>query len=175
MKVLNIHRRLVRGSRRDLGALIDSLGSPADRLWPRRNWPRLVLDRPLAVGAVGGHGPIGYVVDAYAPGNSVRCRFTAPKGFHGWHGFAVLDAAAGFCTLEHRLEMTTQGLARLSWPLLYGRLHDALIEDALSQAQVALGHEPDAVAWTAVVRVLRRLARRRSTHRPSIDRGTHAG
>lgn len=45
------------------------------------------LDRPLDVGASGGHGPVRYVVDAHEPGRSVRFRFTDPSGFHGHHAF----------------------------------------------------------------------------------------
>ena len=95
---------------------------------------------------------------AYTPGQSVRFRFTAPRGFDGWHGFEVLDATPAHCVLEHRIEMRTRGAALLYWLLVIRPLHDVCIEDVLSQTQVSLGIEPRPVARTAGVRLLRWLA-----------------
>jgi hypothetical protein len=39
LKVVNVHQRLLHASPERVGALIDSLASPEDRLWPGR-WPR---------------------------------------------------------------------------------------------------------------------------------------
>jgi len=154
MKVVNVHQRLLYASPERVGALVDSLASPADALWPGRAWPRMKFDRPLGVGAAGGHGPIRYFVEAYQPGQCIRFRFTAPKGFVGWHAFEVLDATPVHCVLEHRIEMTLEGWALLSWPLAIHHLHDACVEDALSQAQQSLGLAPHAVPWPAWVRLL---------------------
>lgn len=172
MKFVNVHQRLLPASPARVGALIDTLASPADVLWPRQHWPRMVLDGPLAVGAAGGHGPIGYVVQAYEPGHSIRFRFTAPRGLHGWHTLEVLDATAAHCVLEHRIEITTTGLARLSWPLVFQPLHDALIEDALANAERALGLVPRVVRWSPWVRVLRSLLGPRGKKSPAMT-GTH--
>lgn len=167
MHVVNVHQRLLYASPARVGALIDALASPADAVWPRRHWPRMRLDRPLAVGATGGHGAIGYAVEAYTPSHSVRFRFTRPSGFDGWHGIEVLEATAAHCVLEHRIEMRVQGLARLTWPLIIRPLHDALIEDALTQAQVALGNPAAARRpWSTWVRLLRRLLFSRQGARP---------
>lgn len=157
MQVVNVHQRLLYATLAQVGALIDSLASPADVLWPGRPWPRMKLDRPLAVGAVGGHGPIRYFVEAYTPGQSVRFRVTAPRGFDGWHGFEVLDATRAHCVLEHRIEMRARGRGLLTWALVIRRLHDACVEDLLSQAQRAVGNTPKAVPWPAHVRLLHRL------------------
>ena len=89
MPVLNIHERIIAAPLDSVGRLIDSLSSPDDRLWPQELWPAMRFDRPLAVGARGGHGPIRYDVAAYAPGRSVRFRFTGPKGFNGFHELAA--------------------------------------------------------------------------------------
>ena len=151
MRVLNVHERLLAASPSDTGALIDSLASEDDRLWPGDAWPRMHFDRPLGVGARGGHGPIRYVVEAYEPGKRVRFRFTGPAGFDGWHGFEAEGS-----TLRHVLDMRASGRAALSWPLVYRPLHDALIEDALANAQ---GSRP--LPWSAYVRFLRRLLRPR--------------
>ena len=154
MKVINVHQRLLHAPPDKVGALIDSLASPADALWPGQAWPRLKFDRPLGVGAAGGHGPIRYFVEAYTPGQAIRFRFTAPKGFDGWHGFEVLEATPLHCVLEHRIEMTATGPALLTWSLAIKHLHNACVEDALSQAQVALGNPPKPVPWPAHVRLL---------------------
>ena len=85
MKVVNIHERELPASPERVGALIDSLSSHEDSLWPKHSWPPLEFDRPLSVGAVGGHGPVRYFVEAYTPCKSIRFRFTRPKGFSGYH------------------------------------------------------------------------------------------
>ena len=41
MKVLNIHERELGTDRAAVGALIDSLASVEDRLWPKQQWPRM--------------------------------------------------------------------------------------------------------------------------------------
>ncbi|MBI2771155.1 MAG: SRPBCC family protein [Burkholderiales bacterium] len=174
MNVVNVHQRLLYATPERVGALLDSLASPADALWPGRTWPRMKFDRPLGVGAAGGHGPIRYVVQAYAPGQSVRFRFTAPRGFEGWHGFEVLDATRAHCVLEHRIEMQARGAALLSWPLAICHLHDACVEDALSQAQAALGNTPKPVPWPLRVRLLHWLASRGVRPRTPPARSSHA-
>jgi hypothetical protein len=159
LKIVNVHQRLLYATPERAGRLIDSLSSTSDLLWPR-GWPRLSLDRPLRVGAAGGHGPIRYLVESYVPGQAVRFRFTGPRGFHGWHAFEVVEATAAHCVLEHRIEMTARGAALWSWRLLYRPLHDALIEDALSLAQASLGNERRDVPWSRWVKVLRWLLAR---------------
>jgi hypothetical protein len=165
MKVTNIHQRLLHATPERAGALIDTLATPTDPMWPSRPWPRMRLDRPLAVGAIGGHGPIGYVVEAYAPGQSVRFRITAPKGFDGWHQFEVLDATPAHCVLEHRIEMRTRGAGTLLWALAIRWLHDAMVEDVLTQAEAALGLPAPRRPWSPYVRFLLSLRARPTTVR----------
>jgi hypothetical protein len=174
MKVVNVHQRLLYASPEKAGALLDALTSPANTLWRGGAWPRMAFDRPLGVGAAGGHGPIRYTVEAYEPGESLRFRFTGPAGFNGWHGLAVLDATAAHCVLEHRIEMTLHGAARLTWPLLYRPMHDALIEDALAAAQATLGNRPRVVPWSPWVRVLRALMAPSARPQPHYPETTHA-
>jgi hypothetical protein len=174
MKIVNVHQRRLEATPAQVADLMASLGSADDKLWPA-HWPRISFDRPLAPGAVGGHGPIGYVVTAWTPGESIRFRFTKPKGFDGWHSFNVLDASDEDCFLEHRIEMQTEGRATLLWELAIRHLHNALIEDALSQAQRAVGNKPLVVPWPARVRVLRWLLSF-GPSRPRNARGSaHAG
>ena len=62
MEVLNIHEREIDATYEQVGALIDSLSSEEDCLWPNHSWPRMKFDRPLGIGADGGHirGQISY-------------------------------------------------------------------------------------------------------------------
>jgi hypothetical protein len=103
--VLNVHERALMCSEEALGGLIDGLASDEDRLWPRRAWPPMTFDRPLGVGATGGHGPIRYRVSDYVPGRWVRFRFTGPRGFDGFHQFATDRADDGRAVLRHIIAM----------------------------------------------------------------------
>jgi hypothetical protein len=155
VKVRNVHERVLSASVGEVGALLDSLSSSSERLWPTR-WPRMRFDRPLQVGAVGGHGPIRYEVEKYIPGRVVRFRFTGPRGFDGAHWYEVTELPQGEVRLRHVLEMATRGGAMLSWPMAYRPLHDALIEDSLDRAEVSLGLGPaTASRWSWYVRFLR--------------------
>lgn len=155
MQVLNVHERRFDAAPKRLGALLDSLASDADQLWPKHWWPRMAFDRPLGVGARGGHGPIRYVVEHYTPAESITFRFTGPNGFNGVHGYEIVASFERSAILRHTLRMRTHGLAIIAWPLVYRPLHDALIEDSLTRAQVALGHNPTLRAWSRWVRLLR--------------------
>lgn len=155
MDVCNVHERVLAADPGRVGALIDALASPNDRLWPRHSWSAMTFDRPLGVGAVGGHGPIRYTVEAYRPGRRARFRFTAPRGFHGTHGFDVELLDGTRTRLRHVLMMNVTGRAVMTWPLVFRPLHDALIEDALDQAERSLGLTPELRRWSPLVKALR--------------------
>ncbi len=155
MNVLNIHERKLNVPAARVGALIDSLSSRADALWPKQTWPRMEFDRILSVGAVGGHGPVRYFVEEFTSGRSIKFRFTGPRGFNGYHGYGVLNSSVQSCILRHTLEMATQGPAIIFWPLVFRPLHDALLEDSLGWAQASLGEFPHVQKWSMWVKVLR--------------------
>jgi hypothetical protein len=165
MNVRNVHRRRLAGAAgvRQVGGLLDALAGDHDRLWPRDHWPAMRFDRPLQVGARGGHGPVRYWVEHYEPGQRVRFRFERPRGFHGFHEFHLVTDPSGGGELVHVVGARLTGTARLSWPLVFRPLHDALIEQALDNAESAAGGRPASLAWTAYVRGLRRLFARPST------------
>lgn len=166
--VTNTHERVLAAPPAVVGQLLDSLAGSNDRLWPGRRWPAMRFDRPLSVGAQGGHGPIRYHVEAYTPGSAIRFRFELPSGFHGYHEFVVTATCTDGTLLRHSLVMQTSGIARVTWPLLFRPLHDALIEDSLDQAQQILGGPPQQPRrWSRRVLVLRAIARRR----PSLPIG----
>ncbi|MBL7496623.1 SRPBCC family protein [Frankia sp. CNm7] len=181
MAVLNVHSRRLPAAAEQVGVLLDSLASPADRLWPHQTWPSMRFDRPLEVGAVGGHGPIRYRIEAYLPGRWIRFRFTAPRGFDGFHEYIVRESSDGHATLQHLCTMRLRGSARLTWPLFYRPLHDALIEDSIDLAEwAATAASQPTGRWTYQVRLLRalsgrirrRAARGHSQHlTPPIDGG----
>jgi hypothetical protein len=171
VEVLNVHERRFAAPPDAVGRLLDGLASAHDRLWPRDRWPPMRLDRPLGVAATGGHGPVRYTVETYVPGRLVTFRFTGPRGFVGTHGYHVEALDDGGSRLRHTLAMQAVGTARVTWPLVFRPLHDALIEDSLDRAALALGEAPVGARWSLTVRILRGLlarvsgARRRAVPR----------
>ncbi|GHC57537.1 SRPBCC family protein [Streptomyces flavofungini] len=160
MAVLNVHERLLPVEPGAVGGLIDALATPDDPLWPTADWPPMKLDRGLAPGSRGGHGPVRYTVAAYAPQQWVRFAFTGPRGFDGFHEFTVhpLDDGSGQTVLRHTLTMRARGPARLTWPLAFRAFHDACLEDSLDRAERALtGTVRRPARWSPYVRLLRRL------------------
>ncbi|RKS09582.1 hypothetical protein DFP74_5324 [Nocardiopsis sp. Huas11] len=156
MPVYNTHERRLDASPEEVGALIDTLASDDDRLWAHGTWPPMFMDGPLAVGAAGGHGPVRYSVEQYVPGHWVRLRFSGPRGFDGFHEFTVRPDPSGGTVLAHLLAMRAHGPARLSWPLVFGPLHDALLEDSLDRAELTFHGSVRAPArWSPWVRLLR--------------------
>lgn len=156
MNVVNIHSRELQCSSTHAFELIDSLASPHDLLWPREHWPAMRFDRPLGVGAIGGHGPIRYTVEHYDPGREIRFGFTAPKGFHGFHALR-LDVADGDGPhrLTHELRMDARGVGAMQWAIVFRWLHDALVENALDRAELHATGRQVFTAWGPWVRLLR--------------------
>ncbi len=155
MKVINVHERVLDGTVEQVGALIDSLASEEDALWPRHVWPAMEFDRQLAVGAAGGHGPIGYFVEEYTPGQSIRFRFTKPTGFNGTHRFELIRTPEGSVALRHTLDMSVHGSSLITWPLIFRPIHDSVFGDALDKAQASLGQTPEIKPWSPLVKFLR--------------------
>ena len=172
MAVTNVHERLLP---RHAGALIDELATPADRLWPTGAWPPLRLDRPLSVGAAGGHGPIRYFVESYVPSRWVRFRFSGPPGVHGFHEFICHGGPEG-AVLRHTLVICPRGPARLGWPLAFRWLHDALLEDLLDRAElITTGAVARPARWSPLVRALRYLLRPRRSRGQRLARPNEIG
>ena len=164
MQVRNVHEHRISAPATLVGALIDTLASKGDQLWPSHKWPPMKFDKDLKVGAKGGHGPIRYFIQSYEPGKSIHFQFTSPKGFNGYHSFCV-EQSGPRAVLRHVLEMKTSGLAFLSWPLIFRPLHDALIEDSLDKAERNMGCNPSGSPWTWWVKALRWLIRKQAANR----------
>lgn len=156
--ICNVHERRVAASSTQVGALLATLASSDDQLWPVADWPPVRLDRALSVGATGGHGPIRYTVAAYEPGRRVVFTFDPETRIDGTHSFEVEGHRDGSTTLRHVLAGRPVGRNRLLWPLGIRWLHDALLEDALDRAEQSLAVGPAQPAvWPPWVRLLRRL------------------
>jgi hypothetical protein len=160
MNVRNVHERRIPAPLPRVGALLDGLGGPSDRLWPGDRWPPMRREGSWETGTRARHGPVRYIVEAWEPGRLIRFRFTRPRGFDGIHQFSVEEAEGG-TLLRHELVMRARGWALLSWPLVFRPLHDAVIEDGLDRAAATLGDAPSGRRWPLRVRMLRRLLRRR--------------
>jgi hypothetical protein len=155
MQVINTHQRLFNCPAIRVGTLIDLLASPQNCLWPSYLWPNMKFDKEISIGARGGHGPIRYFIENYSRGKFISFRFTGPSGFRGMHKFEVIQISSDSCKLQHLLELNPKGLARLTWPLIYRPLHDALIEDALATGQLNLQINPEIKQWSLWVKCLR--------------------
>lgn len=159
--VFATHERLLEAPPERIGELLDRLGSADDVLWPSEHWAALRLDKPLGLGARGGHGPFRYHVVEQEPGSVVRFRLTAPPEFVGQHEFLVERAGPDQARLRHVLVMQPVGGGALKWPLLYAPLHAALIEELMDRAEAAVTGAPaPAPRWSPRVRFLRWLSRR---------------
>ena len=155
--IRNVHQREFTADPILLGHLLDRIAEPGNQLWPSPAWPPMRLDQPLAVGAAGGHGPIRYTVQDYQRGRRVVCRFDSAMGLVGFHALDVLPGLkSGRVILRHEIIARTKGRGRLLWPLVFRWLHDALLEDLLDGAAMAVGQATAKPArWSWWVRRLR--------------------
>ncbi|MBW0115485.1 SRPBCC family protein [Pseudonocardia abyssalis] len=157
--IRNVHERTVAAPAERVGALLDRLGGPDDVVWPVPEWPPLVLDRALAVGAQGGHGIIRYRVALHDPGRLVGFAFDPASGLVGVHSFTVEPSGAGRTRVRHVMQARPVGAMRLLWPLAGRWLHDALTESFLDRVEYAVGLRPRPTErWSPWLRVLRRVS-----------------
>ena len=133
--VVNVHQRTLNAPILKLAPMIDQFASSQDHFWPYDRWPRVQFDRPLSVGAVGGHGTIGYFVEQYHPGREIVFRFTAPQGLNGTHQLILEDLPDGKTRVKHVVEASLEGKMMWMWPLMIRFLHDALVEDGMDRAE----------------------------------------
>lgn len=154
--VRNEHERVIKAPAQVVGALLDRLSAPDDPIFPTPAWRAMVFDRPLGVGATGGHGPIRYSVEEYEPGRRVRFVLTSPDD--GFHEMSVEPAGEGHCRVRHFLEIRARGRERLLWPTVIRSVHDTMIEETFDNMErVATGGVARPVTWSPWVRLLNRL------------------
>jgi hypothetical protein len=125
-------------------------------------WPPIRFDRPLGVGAQGGHGFVRYSVGAYEPGRRIRFDFPLPQG--GFHALETEPLDGGRCLVRHVLEQR-QGLgAALLWATAIRPLHEAMVGDLLDNIVRAATPDrpPRPARWTRRTRLLHRAVRDRA-------------
>lgn len=153
----NIHEREVDADADLIGGMLDGLGRPGDQLWPSPAWLPIKLDRQVAVGADGGHGPVRYRVTEHEPGRRVRLEFDPELGLRGYHEFTVEPLGAARCVIRHELVGISTGSMRLLWPVAVRWMHDAVLEDLLDNAERAgTGTVKSPARWLRRVRLLHR-------------------
>lgn len=167
----NVHTRVTDGTLADAARLINALGTPDDRLWPRDRWPRMRLDHPVAVGSRGGHAGVRYRVLQVDAGRRLRLEFEpgSRPALTGWHEFRVDPIGPDGLLWTHELliERPSPTVRTALLPL-----HDALLEDLFDQAESVLGqHALERTVFSTGVRARRALlrpVRRRRTHAAAV-------
>jgi Protein of unknown function (DUF3995) len=136
-KLQNVHVREIEAPVSVVGDILDTLGGPGDRVWANDIWVAepVVFDRPLGVGADGGHGSIRYSVIEYEPGRRVVFRFSPNGGLSGTHGFKLEPVQPERTRITHFLEAETPRRMRPLLPILIG-WHDAMVETALDRVEL---------------------------------------
>jgi hypothetical protein len=128
----NVHERIVDAPATAVGALLDRVSDPDDPLSPTPVWPPILFDRPLGVGADGGHGFVRYTVGECEPGRRIRFDFPPPE--NGFHALEVEPLGPGRCLVRHVLEQRQNVRETLLWALAIGPLHDTMVEELLDNA-----------------------------------------
>jgi hypothetical protein len=155
MQVENIHTRKITASKSQIVELLKTLSSRQDKVWPYEKWPRMKFKNGLKVGAVGGHGPIAYDVQAYNPDQEIIFRFLAPKGFNGVHKFEIKELGNQEVEMKHTIDMSTSLEGSFKWVSFVRPLHDALIEDAFDKIESHVSGKQVETPWSNYVRILR--------------------
>jgi hypothetical protein len=159
MRIESVHTRELPVTAHELGRILDTLAGPDDKLWPIERWPNdpIGFDRPLAVGARGGHGPIRYTVAAYEPGRRIAFEFEPGSGLRGHHRLEVEPVDGDRARMRHVLDAEVGGIYRLLRPVFLA-MHDALVEDLLDKAELAAtGRLARAARWPRWLRLANRI------------------
>jgi hypothetical protein len=94
-------------------------------------------------------------------------------GVEGGHRLEVEPAETGAVVLRHVAEGRMSGRMLVAWPLVIRPLHDALLEDLLDHAELAVtGTVTGPARWSPWVRLLRGRLRRRRTRTAVLGRPT---
>ena len=131
MKVVNIHKRIIKKPKEEVSKLLETLSTKDDKVWPKVYWPAMRFKEGLKVGAKGGHGIIRYSIEEYVLGERIVFNFFKPLGFNGIHKFEINEVTPFKTEVRHSIIMKTEGLlATFKWLFVIRWLHDALIENA---------------------------------------------
>lgn len=155
MKITNIHKRIIHQNQSEISALMRTLATKEDKVWPTKDWPRMKLDQGLQEGSKGGHGPIAYIVQKYLPNQLIEFQFTKPKNFVGIHKFEMKPLSANQTQVTHTIDIDAKGFGILTWSIAIRWLHDALIEDAFDNIENHFSTEKKQTKWNWWVKFLR--------------------
>ncbi len=158
MKIFNVHERHIKAELEQVGALLDGLAGPDDRLWPTDLWMPVKMEPGLSVGAKGGHGPVRYHVEEYSPGEKLIFRFDPAGVFAGADGRHYWEIVPNeeSVTLRHVIDADGDLFTWLKWVFMVRSVHDALLEDSLDCAERNLAGGPAVPAkWSLWVRFVR--------------------
>jgi hypothetical protein len=163
--ILNIHERSLPVPAEVAARLLDSLAGANDQLWPREQWPPMVLDHGLAIGSRGGHSLIRYQITEYVAGRRVEFEFEPMRhmmAFRGRHYFEVVERGRR-TILRHTIDVDTDFTTWVYWKLFIEHVHDAVLEDAFDKAERNTGMpRPHRSRWSWHVHFLRWLRRRQA-------------
>jgi hypothetical protein len=153
MKISNVHERTIAAPSALVGALLDTLASVDDKIWPHENWPGVKFNLPLQVGATGGHGTGPYTVSSYTLGRHLRFEFGG--GRQGYHEFTLQEVDDMTCLLRHALKARLTFNSVWRWYFLIRPLHNALIEDLFDKVESQVAKVEHRQVWSAHVQKLR--------------------
>ena len=156
MKIRNVHQRVIPAPIEEVGPLLETLASKEDKIWSRK-WPPIRFREGMEIGKPGGHGPIRYIIESYSKAKSIHFRFTKPEGFQGVHFFEFFQMSDQETLVRHEVNMETTGKAVWSWMMIYGPLHDALIEDTFDRIESNFQAPSNPNTWSPWVKFLRYL------------------
>lgn len=163
MKVINVHKRLLKGPIEVVSELFRSLATPKDKIWPKQNWPAIRFRNGLHVGSRGGHGRIRYTIIEYKEGKSIAFSFTKPEGFLGTHELSIRSVAENTTEIVHKIEMKTTTIkAVFMWIFVIRWLHDALIEEAFDNVENQFQYSLKKTNYSVWVTLLRSAYKRKS-------------
>jgi hypothetical protein len=153
----NVQQRVVPAPVDVVGPILERI-APGGGIWPSPRWPTLRLERGLAVGSSGGHGPIRYACVGYEPGRWVRFAFDPAIGLVGHHEFVVREVPGGTEVTHLIVGERLTGPMQLLWPLVVRWLHEALLQDLLDNwERAATGTVRRPAHRSPWVRLVRRL------------------
>lgn len=156
MKVINIHKRVIKQPKTAIVKLFNTLATENDLMLATDKWSPMKLDRGLEVGSKGGHGPIKYFVIEFIPEKSITFQFDM-IGFNGFHRFDIIELEPNRIELSHIIDMSTSGSATLKWAIAIRWLHDAYIEDAFDKVENHFTTHKKMSKWSLWVRILRKM------------------
>jgi hypothetical protein len=158
MSIINKHERIIKAAKEKIAEILDQIAIKEKSVWPSDRWPPIEFDRPLSIGALGGHGPIRYTVTDYRRGEYLECKFTSPIEFIGIHTFRIKEIEKNMIKITHMIDMKVKGKMKIIWPIAVRPLHDALLEDLFDNVEISVSTKPVLQKWSLWVRFLRKIS-----------------